>query len=179
MDGVDPVKLLKTMASSFLFILPLFFWLILGGTGVFGAFSETETYNTVTIIFIIIVAIGCTLVIPIFVWPRIWNGEDTRDDILRKGRPAKGVIRSVGGRGAEGVRWRKRSNTYIRTSIEVSGEGPDYVVDPHLALVPDTILPFLKEGMEVPVMVSRHDGRKIAIVWEPLLEHYPETPDRG
>ncbi len=177
MNPIDPMKLFKVLLISFLSGLPLVVWVFLSGTGRLGEFSDTPACRTVTIVLFIITTIWYVGVTPFLIWPRLFNGPgpESLDHILNSGTPARAVLVSIGFRGIGGIRRRRRRNTYQIMDLEVTGEAGTYSVPGHLDLVPECVLPFLRVGMEFPVRVSREDRTRIAIDWEPILEHYPGT----
>jgi hypothetical protein len=179
LGNIDPSKLAKAVLVSFLSAMPLVVWVFLGGTGRLGDYADTQGFQNVTIGLFIVTAIWYVGVVPFLIWPRIFTGPDASDEILRTGIPARGELVGLGLRGIDGVMWRKRRNTYHTMAVKVTLARETYTLENHVALVPEQILPFLREGMEFPVQVSEADRNKITIDWEPLLKHYPENPGAG
>lgn len=167
------------MLISFISGIPLVAWIFFGGTGRLGDYALTEGYRTVTIVIAVLTGIWYFVVTPFLIWPRIFNGSgsESRDYILKKGAPARAVLLSLGLRGLGDIRWKGRRNTYQVMSLKVTLEGEEYTIDGHLELVPESVVPFLRRGMEFPMKVSRSDRMKIAIDWEPLLPHFPGSAE--
>lgn len=172
MEIPDPTRIVKIGIVSMLSTLPLVVWVFLGGSGGLGAFSETEACNSITIAAIMATAVVNALILPIFYWPRVLNGEDDGKRVLRKGTAARGIIRSMGEPIAVPVHTKQGSFTGLRVSVEVEHDGRSYFVSRHLTHVPEALLHSLSEGMEIPVRVSRQDRMNIAIDWKPLLGQY-------
>jgi len=179
LGSIDSKQLAMAMLVSFLSAMPLIVWVFLGGTGSLGDFAETQRYQDITIALFIITAIWFVGVVPFLIWPRIFGGSDAVDHTISNGIPARGVLVGLGLKGIGGVQWRKRRNTFHTIAVKVTLEREVYTLENHVALIPERILPFLREGMEFPVMVSPDNRMKIEIDWEPLLQHYPETIPPG
>jgi len=173
MGPTDTGKLALAVLISFLSAVPLVAWVWLGASGRLGEFVDAEQHRDLTIALFIVTAVWFVGVTPFLIWPRIWNGTDARENLLKKGIPARGILLETGLRGKEGIRYRKRRNTYLVMAVKVTLPDDTYTVQSHLALVPENILPFVREGMEFPVRVSRADRMMIESDWEPLMVHYP------
>lgn len=173
MGNIDAKKLALAILISFLSCMPLLAWVFLGGTGRLGVFAGTREYHDLTIAVAMVTAAWLVAVMPFVIWPRIFNGPSEGEGSLKDGIPARAVLLERGLEGRGGIRFRKRRNTYLVMTLKVFLPEETYIVKSHLALVPESILPFVREGMEFPVRVGRSDRMAVGIDWEPLLEHYP------
>lgn len=174
----DPLKLVKASIVSMLATAPLIVWMILADQGYLGDFRGTRAFDHVTIGLMALTGLLFLLVI-FLVWPRVFNGpvekEESRSAILSRGRAGRGILRSLGLRGKK-VSERGVAGWLQVMSVEVLEEGGAYTVEKHLDLVPERLMPYLSEGMELPLMISRDERTRLAVNWRPLLERYPETP---
>jgi hypothetical protein len=175
MGPIQPKKLALAILISFLSAMPLVVWVYLGATGQLSGFVDAKHQEDLTIALLIVTTVWYIGVTPFVIWPRIWNGTDARENLLKKGTPARGILLETGLKGKEGIKYQKRRNTCLVMAVKVILPDDSYEVRSHLALVPESILPFVREGMEFPVRVNPSDRMSIEIDWEPLLVHYPES----
>ena len=55
--------------------MPMFAWLLLGGTGSLGEFGNTEAYEIIKIVLIVITMVFYFVISPFVIWPRLLNRE--------------------------------------------------------------------------------------------------------
>jgi hypothetical protein len=173
MDPIHPRKLALAILISFFSAMPLVAWVYLGATGHLSGFVDEEQHKDLTIALFIVTTVWFVGVTPFLIWPRIFNGTDARENLLKKGIPARGIVLETGLVGKKGIRYLKRRNTYLVMAVKVILPDDTYEIQSHLALVPENILPFVREGMEFPVRVNPSNRMNIEIDWEPLMVHYP------
>ena len=68
----NAIAVLISMAAG----MPMFLWLLLGGSGALGAFGESETYEMIKWVLISLTLVFYFIVSPFILWPRIFNGDD-------------------------------------------------------------------------------------------------------
>lgn len=175
MGPICPKKLALAILISFFSAMPLVVWVYLGSTGQLSEFVDAKQQKDLTIALFIVTTVWYIGVTPFVIWPRIWNGTDARKNLLLKGTRARGILLEKGLKGNEGIKYQKRRNTYLVMAVKVILPDEEYTIQSHLALVPENILPFVREGMEFPVRINPSNRMSIEIDWEPLMVHYPES----
>lgn len=175
MGPLHPKKLALAILISFLSAMPLVAWVYLGATGQLSGFVDADRQHDLTIALFIVTTVWFVGVTPFLIWPRIFNGTDARENLLEKGIPARGIVLETGLVGKTGIRYLKRMNTCLVMAVKVILPDDTFEVQSHLALVPESILPFVRKGMEFPVRVNPSNRMNIEIDWEPLMSHYPES----
>lgn len=73
--GVDPVKAAVLVLLSMAAGMPMFVWIILGGTGSLGEFGGTETYEIIKFVLIGLTLVFYFILSPFIIWPRILNSD--------------------------------------------------------------------------------------------------------
>ena len=162
---MSPVRVVLMLLVYMVSCAPPFIWLLMGHFGVFGEYADTGSFRTVTFVLIGLVLIMTIFIIPILVLPRILGGAKERGDLLPEGRLAYGMIRRIIRRHGERIEVGGRTFLYIDMEIIVSDEGPEYTAT-HQALVPETRVEQVREGVRLPLKISPSDRELIVIDWE-------------
>lgn len=171
MEIPDPSRIARIVLVSLLTTIPLFTWVFLGGSGGLGAFGETGAFRSIAIGAAVVTVVLNSLVLPVFYWPRVLNGGEDGKRVLRRGKAARGTIRSLSEPTGIPVRSRKGCFIGVRVSVEVEQDGGNYLVS-SLVMVPDSLAHTLREGMELPLRVSRKDRMNIAPDWKAYIAGY-------
>lgn len=72
---MDPVKGALLVLISIAGGVPMFLWLLLGGTGSLGEFGNTQAYEIIKTVLIVITLVFYFVISPFVIWPRLLNRE--------------------------------------------------------------------------------------------------------
>lgn len=167
MTGFSLIRALRFMAACLLFYLPLAVWFVLGISGNLDGITQ-ERFDHVSGM----IAIGCSALfliigIPV-VLPRAWNGVVSEKGLLKRGRPARGFLRSVKQSGEEP----SGAEAGVEMLLEVEIVEPDgrYLTEPQPFSVPPDAASMLRTGMELPLRVNPGDRYSYTVNWSLFLK---------
>lgn len=113
----------------------------------------------------VFVAVPIVTSIAFHVKSSFFGGARAAKRILRTGRPATAVLRSIS-ESSTGFTININKQPYLNLVLEIiyAGSTPYEVsID---TIVPRTVLPQLKPGTELAVKVDPNDPERVAIVWD-------------
>jgi hypothetical protein len=135
---------------------------VLLGPDRYEGFMATGLYPIILGVF---VAIPIVTSITFHVMSSFFGDARAAKRILRVGRPATAILRSIS-ESSTGFTININKQPYLNLVLEIiDGDRAPYEVSMD-TIVPRTVLPQLKPGIELAVKVDPEDFEKVAVVWD-------------